>query len=192
MTQPRSTKRISPTATSSIRPTRCRISTSALRSAAELAVGDVPEVAGVEPSVTEDARGEIGQPEVAAAPEGEQIASSTTGSLPVYSLYGETQRPTAAMLAGVDVLVCDIQDIGVRYYTFGWSLTHFLEAAGERGVQVLVLDRPNPLGGVVVAGAPLDPALASMVGRWPEGNCGSALRLRSMPVWLRGQGGRWR
>jgi uncharacterized protein YbbC (DUF1343 family) len=101
----------------------------------------------------------------AAAPEGEQIASFTTGSLPVYSLYGETQRPTAATLEGVDVLVCDLQDIGVRYYTYAWTLTHILEAAGEHGVEVLILDRPNPLDGVVVSGAPLDPALASLVGR---------------------------
>jgi uncharacterized protein YbbC (DUF1343 family) len=62
-------------------------------------------------------------------------------------------------------LVCDIQDIGVRYYTFVWTLTHVLEAAGEHGVDVVILDRPNPLGGVVVEGAPLDPALSSLVGR---------------------------
>ncbi len=101
----------------------------------------------------------------AAAPDGERIASSRVGDLPVYSLYGESQRPTAAMLDGIDLIVCDIQDIGVRYYTFTWTVTHILEAAGERGVQVLILDRPNPLGGEIVEGAPLDPALASLVGR---------------------------
>lgn len=102
----------------------------------------------------------------AAAPEGEQIPSSSAGALPVFSLYGATRRPTSPMLAGVDVLVCDIQDIGVRYYTYPWTLTHILEAAGEYGVEVLVLDRPNPLGGIVVEGAPLDPALDSLIGRF--------------------------
>lgn len=101
----------------------------------------------------------------AAAPEGDLVASSTSGALPVHSLYGASQRPTAAMLEGVDLLVCDIQDIGVRYYTYAWTLTHILEAAGEYNVAVLVLDRPNPLGGAVVAGAPLAPALSSLVGR---------------------------
>ena len=70
------------------------------------------------------------------------------GDLPVYSLYGETQRPTAEMLENIDVIVCDIQDIGVRYYTFIWTISHILEAAGEHGIEVLILDRPNPLGGV--------------------------------------------
>src|SRR5829696_3729045 len=92
----------------------------------------------------------------AAAPEGDLTASSTSDALPIHSLYGEMQRPTAAMLDGVDLLVCDIQDIGVRYYTYAWTLTHILEAAGEYDVAVLILDRPNPLGGAVVAGAPLD------------------------------------
>ncbi|MEP7294479.1 MAG: DUF1343 domain-containing protein [Chloroflexota bacterium] len=103
----------------------------------------------------------------AAAPDGEKIASSTEGSLPVHSLYGETQRPTPEMLNGVDVIVCDIQDIGVRYYTFVWTLSHLLEAAGDHGgVELLILDRPNPLGGVIVEGAPLDPELSSLVGRY--------------------------
>lgn len=100
------------------------------------------------------------------AADGAAVDSTTdprTG-LPVYSLYGETQRPTAEMLDGLDVLVCDIQDIGARYYTFLWTLTHILEACGEHGVPVLVLDRPNPLGDRI-DGGPLDPELASLVGR---------------------------
>ena len=101
----------------------------------------------------------------ASVQDGVTIGLSSESNLPVYSLYGETQRPTAAMLENVDVVVCDIQDIGVRYYTFAWTITHLLEAAGEQGVAVLILDRPNPLGGLVVEGAPLDPALASLVGR---------------------------
>lgn len=86
--------------------------------------------------------------------------------LPLYSLYGETFRPTADMLAEIDVMVCDIQDIGVRYYTFLWTVTHIIEACGEYGVPVIVLDRPNPLGGDIVRGGGLDAKLASLVGRY--------------------------
>ncbi len=100
----------------------------------------------------------------ASAPEGVKIASQP-GNLPVHSLYGATQRPTPDMLDGIDLMVCDIQDIGVRYYTFSWTVTHILEAAGEYGIDVLILDRPNPLSGMIVSGAPLDPALTSLVGR---------------------------
>ncbi|NLX08764.1 MAG: DUF1343 domain-containing protein [Chloroflexi bacterium] len=100
---------------------------------------------------------------------GELIASSTDArtGLPVYSLHGDTFRPTADMLAGVDVIVCDVQDIGVRYYTYPWTITHIIEAAGEYGVRVLILDRPNPLGGIVVDGPLLDRHLTSLVGRYP-------------------------
>jgi len=104
-----------------------------------------------------------------AAPDAEHIASSTdrhTG-LPVHSLYGDVRRPTAAMLDGLDIVVCDIQDAGVRYYTFAWTVTHILEACGEAGVEVVILDRPNPLGGNRVEGPILDRALASFVGRAP-------------------------
>ena len=101
--------------------------------------------------------------------DGEPIATQTdprTG-LPVYSLYGDSLRPTAAMLAGLDVLVCDIQDIGVRFYTFAWTISHIIEAAGEHGVPVVILDRPNPLGGVALAGPGLDANVSSFVGRYP-------------------------
>ncbi len=97
-----------------------------------------------------------------AAPDGERIASSVMGDIPVYSLYGEMLR----LPDDIDLIVCDLQDVGVRYYTYLWTLSHLLDAAGERGIEVLILDRPNPLGGVVVAGAPLDPALVSLVGRY--------------------------
>ncbi|MAS37393.1 MAG: hypothetical protein CL610_25555 [Anaerolineaceae bacterium] len=105
----------------------------------------------------------------ASAPDAERIQHQTDArtGLPVYSLYGESYRPDAAMLHGLDVLVCDIQDIGVRFYTFAWTVTHILEAAGEQGVRVMILDRPNPLGGEKVAGPLLEPALASFVGRVP-------------------------
>ena len=86
---------------------------------------------------------------------------------PVFSLYGDTYRPTPEMLANVDVIVCDIQDVGVRYYTFVWTISHILEAAGEQGLPVLILDRPNPLGGEVIDGPLLDTGLSSFVGRFP-------------------------
>jgi uncharacterized protein YbbC (DUF1343 family) len=72
--------------------------------------------------------------------------------LRVYSLYGETRQPTAEMLEGVDTLVFDIQDIGTRYYTYISTMGLCMEAAVEHGVRVVVLDRPNPINGVDVAG----------------------------------------
>ena len=104
-----------------------------------------------------------------AAPDAEQIGHVTdprTG-LPVYSLYGQSYRPTADMLRDLDVIVCDIQDIGIRFYTFTWTISHILEAAGEYGVPVMILDRPNPLGGEQVVGPLLDEGLYSFVGRVP-------------------------
>jgi uncharacterized protein YbbC (DUF1343 family) len=92
------------------------------------------------------------------------VTDNRTG-VPIYSLYGETYQPTEGMLTNIDVMVCDIQDIGVRYYTYLWSLTYLLEACGAHGVAVLILDRPNPLGGTV-DGGPLDSSLSSMVGRY--------------------------
>jgi uncharacterized protein YbbC (DUF1343 family) len=85
--------------------------------------------------------------------------------VPIYSLYGASTRPTPEMLAGLDALVCDLVDIGVRYYTFLWTLSHFIEAAGEAGLPVYILDRPNPQGGRV-AGRGLDARFASLVGRY--------------------------
>ena len=67
----------------------------------------------------------------AAAQDGVKVASSALGGIPIHSLYADTMRPTHEMLDGLDLLVCDIQDIGVRYYTFLWTITHILEAAGE-------------------------------------------------------------
>jgi uncharacterized protein YbbC (DUF1343 family) len=87
--------------------------------------------------------------------------------LPVYSLYGETRVPTPSMLKDVDVMVYDVQDVGSRYYTFIYTMLHVMEAcAGERK-RVVVLDRPNPLGGEVVEGNALDPAYRSFVGMHP-------------------------
>jgi uncharacterized protein YbbC (DUF1343 family) len=83
--------------------------------------------------------------------------------LPIYSLYGKRRRPTAETLAGIDTLVYDIQDIGCRFYTYITTLGYVLEAAAEHKLKVVVLDRPNPLGGAHVAGPVLDPGQESFV-----------------------------
>ena len=77
--------------------------------------------------------------------------------LPVYSLYGQTQRPTPEMLNAVDALVFDIQDVGTRYYTYITTMGLAMEEAARRDIEFVVLDRPNPLGGSVVEGPPADP-----------------------------------
>lgn len=87
--------------------------------------------------------------------------------LSAYSLYGTTRKPTSAMLAGLDVLVFDIQDIGARFYTYPWTLALVMQAAREAGIGVIVADRPNPIGGIRVEGPVLYPALASFVGAYP-------------------------
>jgi uncharacterized protein YbbC (DUF1343 family) len=87
--------------------------------------------------------------------------------LPVYSLYSETREPTAAMLADVDVLVVDLQDVGTRIYTYIYTLANCLRAARAHGLRVVVCDRPNPINGDAVEGAALDPAYASFVGQFP-------------------------
>ncbi len=87
--------------------------------------------------------------------------------LPVYSLYGSTRKPTPAMLAPIDVLVFDLQDIGCRSYTYISTMVVAMEACGENGKQFVVLDRPNPLGGLRVEGPPLEPKWKSFVGQVP-------------------------
>jgi uncharacterized protein YbbC (DUF1343 family) len=84
--------------------------------------------------------------------------------LPVWSLYGERRKPTAETLQGIDTLVFDIQDAGCRFYTYSTTLGYVLEAAAEHKVQVVVLDRPNPIGGVDVEGPVLDAGRESFVG----------------------------
>ena len=87
--------------------------------------------------------------------------------LPVYSLYSETREPTREMLADVDVLVIDLQDVGTRIYTYIYTMANCLRAARAHGVRVVVCDRPNPINGVDVEGAALDPAYVSFVGQFP-------------------------
>ncbi len=98
-----------------------------------------------------------------------RVASGTdekTG-LPVYSLYGETYKPTPEMLKDVDVLVYDIQDIGVRQYTFESTMANAMQAAAEKGIPFIVLDRPNPITGTIVEGNITDPKFLSFVGIYP-------------------------
>ena len=87
--------------------------------------------------------------------------------IPVYSLFGKTTKPTRRMLNGIDLLIFDIQDVGARFYTYGTTLALTMEAAAEKGIPYLVLDRPNPIGGVHVEGPKLDSGLRSFVGWLP-------------------------
>ncbi|MDZ7271280.1 MAG: DUF1343 domain-containing protein [candidate division KSB1 bacterium] len=87
--------------------------------------------------------------------------------LPVYSLYGRRSKPTPEMLADVDVLVYDVQDIGSRTYTYIYTMASCMEAAAERGIPFVVLDRPNPLGGLLVEGPVLEHGFESGIGRYP-------------------------
>ena len=84
--------------------------------------------------------------------------------LPIHSLYGETRKPTEKQLKGIDTLVFDIQDIGCRFYTFESTMAWAMEAAGEHGLKYVVLDRPNPIGGVVMEGPLADAGRESFVG----------------------------
>src|SRR5699024_10558580 len=77
--------------------------------------------------------------------------------LPVYSLYGDTRRPTPEMLEGIDVLVYEIQDIGPRFYTYISTMGMAMEAAAEHNITFVVLDRPNPLGGLLAEGHIIEP-----------------------------------
>jgi uncharacterized protein YbbC (DUF1343 family)/CubicO group peptidase (beta-lactamase class C family) len=87
--------------------------------------------------------------------------------LPVWSLYGAERRPAPRMLRGIDTIVVDLQDVGVRYYTYLTTLVYVLEEAARQGVAVVVLDRPNPITGAVVEGPLLDPDLTSFTGAHP-------------------------
>ena len=87
--------------------------------------------------------------------------------LTAYSLYGDTRKPTAQMLSGIDVLVLDMQDIGCRSYTYISTMGKCLEACAEQGKEFIVLDRPNPLGGNRVEGQGIEPKWISFVGQFP-------------------------
>ncbi len=97
---------------------------------------------------------------------GELVETIEQHGVIVHSLYGKARIPTPEMLAPLDVIVCDLQDVGARFYTYVSSVSLMLEAAITAGKPVIVLDRPNPIGGQIIEHAPLDPALASFVGRF--------------------------
>lgn len=87
--------------------------------------------------------------------------------LPIHSLYGESTRPTAEQLKGVDALVYDIQDVGARFYTYSVTLAYCIEEAAKAKIPIYVLDRPNPIGGIAVEGPMLDPDKTSFIGYMP-------------------------
>jgi len=87
--------------------------------------------------------------------------------VPVYSLYSETREPTAEMLRDMDVLVIDLQDVGVRIYTYIYTMANCLKAARKQGLKVIVCDRPNPIGGAQLEGPVLVPGHESFVGMYP-------------------------
>lgn len=88
-------------------------------------------------------------------------------NLPVYSLYGRTRKPTSEMLKDIDVLVYDIQDVGVRSYTFISTMGLAMEAASENDIEFVILDRPNPLGGIKVEGNILEDSFKSFISQYP-------------------------
>jgi len=87
--------------------------------------------------------------------------------LPIYSLYGNIRRPTDEMLKGIDMLVFDIQDVGVRFYTYITTMAYSMEAAASHHIPFVILDRPDPLGGEVIEGPMLDPGRTSFTGYFP-------------------------
>ena len=124
--------------------------------------------------------------------------------LRVFSLYGKTNRPTPEVLRGIDILVFDIQDIGVRFYTYETTMAYAMEAAARADIPYYVLDRPNPITGTHVEGPLLDPANRSFVGYFPlplrhgmtmgelarlfnaENHIGARLNVVEMKDWQRG------
>ncbi len=127
--------------------------------------------------------------------------------VPVYSLYSETREPTPGMLAGLDALVIDLQDVGTRIYTYIYTVAYCLRAAGKAGLPVVVCDRPNPIDGVTVEGPMLRAGFESFVGLFPipmrhgltvgeiaalfnaEYRLGAKLEVVKMDGWSRGQYG---
>ncbi|UHA73971.1 exo-beta-N-acetylmuramidase NamZ family protein [Paenibacillus sp. 481] len=100
---------------------------------------------------------------------GEDVRSSIdkhTG-LPVYSLYGDTRKPTPKMLEQIELMVVDLQDIGTRYYTYTYTMANVMEACGELGIPIIVLDRPNPLNGLSIEGNIVELSCRSFVGQYP-------------------------
>jgi len=87
--------------------------------------------------------------------------------IPVFSLYGPTKKPTPEMLAGVDVILYDLQDVGARFYTYTYTMSYVMQACAENRKQFIVLDRPNPITGIAVEGNMLQPGFGSFIGLHP-------------------------
>ncbi|MCI0399444.1 MAG: DUF1343 domain-containing protein [Chloroflexi bacterium] len=100
---------------------------------------------------------------------GERVESAPESplGLPIYSLYGESRRPTSAMLAGLELLIFDVQCVGVRFYTYTTTLLYVLQAAAEHDIPVIVCDRPNPIDGTIIEGPLLKPEFESFTGCGP-------------------------
>ena len=100
---------------------------------------------------------------------GDKVSNTTDAKtgIPVHSLYGKNRKPSAEVLKGIDVLVYDIQDIGCRSYTFISTMGLAMQAAAEQGIEFMVLDRPNPLGGYRVEGCPVEEGFTSFVSQYP-------------------------
>jgi uncharacterized protein YbbC (DUF1343 family) len=131
--------------------------------------------------------------------------ADATSGVPIYSLYGETRRPTDEMLKGIDVLMFDIQDAGVRFYTYVTTMAYCMEAAAKHHIPFIVFDRPDPLGGEVIEGPMLDPGRTSFTAyfRMPvrygmtmgelaemfnaENHIGADLQVWTMENWRRGE-----
>jgi uncharacterized protein YbbC (DUF1343 family) len=112
--------------------------------------------------------------------------------LVAHSLYGPTRKPTAAMLSGIDVLVFDLQDIGCRSYTYISTMGRCMEAAAENNIAFVVLDRPNPLGGLRVEGPLVEPRWVSFVSQFPMPyvhgmTCGELARMINAKGWINGR-----
>ncbi|MBI5567577.1 MAG: DUF1343 domain-containing protein [Chloroflexi bacterium] len=125
--------------------------------------------------------------------------------LPIYSLFGDVYKPTPAMLDNIDALVYDLQDVGVRFYTFTTTLAFLLEACAEHHLPLIVLDRPNPITGLLIEGPLIEPAQQSFLGHGPlplrygltlgelaifydrELNIGAPLQVVTMRGWSRAQ-----
>jgi uncharacterized protein YbbC (DUF1343 family) len=88
--------------------------------------------------------------------------------LPIHSLYGATTHPTPEMLAGLDAVVIDLQEVGARFYTYITTMGYVMEAAAAHKIKVFVLDRPNPIGGVLIEGPALDPSAVGFTGYFPQ------------------------
>ena len=101
-----------------------------------------------------------------AAPDGIPVKDTIDPrfNIPVYSLYGKTKRPTSDMLSGIDVIIYDIQDVGLRFYTYIYSLAYMMEECGKRGIKVIIFDRPNPLSGKISGPIVKDKKFSSFVG----------------------------